>query len=161
MTCTRGKQHKERVVWRASCVFGKIRDCVIAQIFGEVISGPIGAWCGDMRVVAHYFRAELIGFCIEESVEAVETARKRPAVEWTSGSGFGEWSDMPFAHHVVAVPVRSQNFTECSSFFRDLAAVAGVATVEVGKATNTYRVVITSGEQRRSCCRTHGGGVKA
>ena len=90
-----------------------------------------------MRVVAHYFRAELVGLGIKESVEAIKASCKWPTIEWTSGTRFCEWGDVPFAHHVIAVTVRAQNFTEGACFFGDLSSVAGVTTVEVGEAADT------------------------
>ena len=90
-----------------------------------------------MRVVAHNFWTELICFRVEESVEAIETTGKRPTIERTRRTGFSEWCDVPFAHHVIAIAVRAQNFTKGSCFFGNLSSVARVSTVEVGEAADT------------------------
>ena len=153
MTGTRCKQHHPWCVGCASSVVCNVGNGVVNKIFGEVIASPIRSRCGDMSVVAHNFRAVLVSLCIEESVEAVKPACKWPSIEGTSGACFGERCDMPFADHVVAVAVRAEHFSKCSCFVCDLAAIAGVAAVEVGEATNTNRVMITASEK---CC-TSGG----
>ena len=132
MACTRRKKHEPRIIWCSSSVIGQVLDCVVAQIFGEVISGPIGTWGSDMGVVADYLGAELVGLCIEESVEAIKAARQWPAIKWSSWTSFCQWGDMPLSNHVVAVSVRTQHFSNRSSFFRNLAAISGEAAIEVG-----------------------------
>ena len=146
MTGTRCKQHHPWCVRCASSVVCNVGDGVINKIFGEVIASPIRARCGDMSVVAHNFRAVLVSLCIEESVEAVKPACKWPSIEGTSGACFGERCDMPFADHVIAISVRAEHFGKSSCFVCDLAAIAGVAAVEVGEATNTNRVMIATSE---------------
>ncbi|CAB4640434.1 unannotated protein [freshwater metagenome] len=161
MTGTRCQQHHPWCVGRASSVVCNIGNGVINEIFGEVIASPVGARCGDMCVVAHNFGAVLISFSIEESVEAIEPARKWPSIKRTSGACLSERCDMPFANHVVAVAVRTKHFGKGACFVCDLAAIAGVAAVEVGEATNTNRVMITTSEQCGSRCGTHRCRVKA
>ena len=84
-----------------------------------------------MCVVAHNFWAVLVCLCIKKSVEAIKAASKWPTVKGASWSSFGEWSDMPFTHHVVAVSVWTQHLGQCASFFCNLSAVARKATIEV------------------------------
>ena len=88
MTCTWCQQHVPRSIRCASCVFSKVCDGVVAQIFSEVVTGPVRTIGGDMRVVAHNFRAVLVCLCIEKSVKAIEAACKWPTIKRTSRSGF-------------------------------------------------------------------------
>ena len=90
-----------------------------------------------MCVVAHNFGAVLVGLCVKESIEAIESACKWPAIEWTSRACFGQWRDVPFTDHVVAVSMWAKHLGQCSCFVCDLAAIARVAAVEVCKTANT------------------------
>ncbi len=160
MACAWCEQHEPRRVRCASRVVRKICNCIVDKIFCEVIAGPISSGCSDVGVVAHYFRTELICFCIEKSVEAIKATSKWPTIEWSCWSCFGQRGDVPFPHHVVAVSMRAQHFSKCACFFCNFSAIAGVATVEVCKTTDPNRVMIAPGVNRGASCGTHGCGVK-
>ena len=48
-----------------------------------------------------------------------------------------------------------------AGFARDLAAIAGIARVEIGEAADADRMMVASGQQRRARGRAHRGGVEA
>src|SRR5262249_27036518 len=111
-------------------------------------------------IVEHELRSILIGFRVHKSVEAIKAAPERPAVERTGCASFGQGSDVPLAHDVIAVGMGSQHLGERSSFLCDLAAIAREPAVEVRKAANANGVVIAPRQQVRTLCRTHCGGVE-
>ena len=136
-------------------------DRLVDQVRGQVIA--VGKRPGriDMGVVRYQFRRELIGLGVEETIEAVKAAPQRPAVERPGRTAFGQGRDMPFADHVVAIGMGFQHFRQRSGLARDLAAVAGIAGVEIGEAADTDRVMVAAGQKCRARGRAHRGGVKA
>ena len=114
-----------------------------------------------MGIVGHELRRVLVGLGIEEAVEAVKAAAERPAVERAGGAALGQRRDMPFADHVVAIAVRPQHFRQRPRLARDLAAIAGIAAVEIGEAADADRMMVAPGQQRRARGRAHRGGVEA
>ncbi len=142
-------------------VIGYEADRLVDQVGREVIAVRIRPRCIDVGVVRDKLRCELISFGIEKTIEAIKTAPQRPAVERPGGAAFGQWGDVPFADHVIAIAVRPQHFRQRARLARDLAAISGVAAVEIGEAADTDRMMVAPGEQRRARRRTHRGGVKA
>ena len=142
-------------------VIGDEADRLVDQIRGQVIAVGVGAGRIDVGVVGDQFRRELVGLGIEEAVEAVEAAAQRPAVERPGGAAFGQRRDMPFADHVVAIAVRPQHLRQRARLARDLAAIAGIAAVEIGEAADADGMVVASGQQRCARGRAHRGGVEA
>ena len=57
---------------------------------------------------------------------------------------------MPFAQHVVAIAVRAQHFGQRAGLARDLAAIAGIAQIEVGEAADADRMMVAAGQQGRA-----------
>ena len=57
--------------------------------------------------------------------------------------------------------MRAQHLGKGAGLARDLAAIAGIAAVEVGEAAHADRMVIAAGQQGRPRRRAHGGGVEA
>ena len=142
-------------------VVGDEADRLIDQIRGQVIAVGVGAGRIDMGVVGHELRRVLVGLGVEEAVEAVEAAAERPAVERPGGAALGQRRDMPLADHVIAVGVRAQHLGERAGLARDLAAIAGIAGIEIGEAADADRMMVAAGEQRRARGRAHRRGVEA
>ena len=136
-------------------------DRLVDQILGQMIAVRIRARWIDMRVVGDELRRVLVGLGIEEAVEAIKTAPQGPAVERAGGSAFGQRRDVPFADHVVAIAMDAQHLGERPRLTRDLAAVAGIAGIEIGKAADADRVMIASCQQRGARRRAHRRGVKS
>ena len=109
----------------------------------------------------HQFRRVLVGLGVQEAVEAVEAAAQRPAVERPGRAALGQRRDVPFADHVVAIGVRPQHLGQRAGLARDLAAIAGIAAVEIGEAADADRMVVAAGQQRRARGRAHRGGMEA
>ena len=115
----------------------------------------------DMGVVGNQFRRELIGLGIEEAIEAIKATAERPSVERPGRAAFGQRRDMPFADHVVAIAVRPQHFRQRPCLARNLAAISGIAAIEIGETADADRMMVAPGEQRRARGRAHRGGMKA
>jgi hypothetical protein len=159
-----GAERKPGQPWQIGTVGDVITDeadGLIDQILGQMIAAGVTPWRIDMRVVGDQLRRVLVGLRIEKSVEAVEAAPERPAVEGAGGAAFGERGHVPFADHVVAVGVSAQHFRERAGFARDLAAIAGITRVEIGETADADRMMVASGQQRGARGRTHRGGMKA
>jgi hypothetical protein len=60
-----------------------------------------------MRVVADELRRVLIGLGIEKTVEAIEPAPERPAIERPGRTALGQGRDVPLADHAVAIGIRA------------------------------------------------------
>src|SRR5439155_14653917 len=97
-------------------------------------------------VVGHELRRELVGLGIEEAIEAIKAPAERPAVEPPGRAAFGQRRDVPFADHVVAIAVRSQYLRQRPRLARDLAAISGVAAIEIGEATDSDRMMVAPGQ---------------
>ena len=136
-------------------------DRLVDQVLGQMIAVGVRAGRIDVRVVRDELGRVLVGLGIEEAVEAVEAAPQRPAVERTGGPALGQRRDVPFADHVVAIAVHAQHLGERARLARDLAAVAGIAGIEIGEAADADRMVIAPGEQCGARRRAHRGGVEA
>ena len=136
-------------------------DRLVDQIGGQVIAVGVGPRGINMCVVGDELRRILIGLGIEEAVEAVEAAPERPAVERTGRAALGQRRHMPFADHVVAIGVRAQHLGDGAGLARDLAAITGIAGIEIGEAADADRMMVASGEQRRTRGRAHRRGVEA
>ena len=140
---------------------GQETDRLIDEVSRQVVAAFERSGCIDARIVEHELWSVLVGFRIHESIEAIEAAPERPAVERTRCAGFSQRRDVPLAHHVVAVGMGSQHLGERSGLLCDLAAIAGKTAVEVRKAADTDGVVIAPRQQGRARRRAHGRGVEA
>ncbi len=156
-----GAPEKPRVILRAGVVIGQHADGLIDQILRQVIAGFIGAGRVDMAVVAHQLRRILVGLRVEEAVEAVKSPAQGPAVKRSSRAAFIERVHMPFADHIVAIGMGAQHLGERTGRFRDLAAIARMAAVEIRKATDADGMMVPSGQEGRPGGRTHGRRMKA
>ncbi|GAA0000873.1 hypothetical protein BRDID11002_08730 [Bradyrhizobium diazoefficiens] len=136
-------------------------DRLVDQVLGQVIAVGIGARRINVRVVRDELRRILVGLGIEEAVETIKTTPERPAVERAGGAALGQRGDVPLADHVVAIAVHPQHLGERPRLARDLAAIAGIAGIEIGKAPDADRMVVAPGEQRRTRRRAHRRGVEA
>ena len=136
-------------------------DRLVDEVGGQVIAVGISPRRIDVRVAGDELRRILIGLGIEEAVEAIEAAAERPAVERAGGAAFGQRRHMPFADHVVAIGVRAQHLGDGAGLARDLAAIAGIAGIEIGEAADADRMMVAPGEQRRARGRAHRRGVEA
>jgi hypothetical protein len=101
-------------------------DSVIARRKPRILSHQSHRFLARQpRVVGDELRGVLIGLGVEKSVEALEAAPKRPAVERPGGAALGQRRHVPFAHHVIAIGVGAQHFGKRPRLARDLAAIAG------------------------------------
>ena len=57
--------------------------------------------------------------------------------------------------------MRPQHFRQRPRLARDLAAIAGIAAIEIGETADADRMMVAPGEQRRARRRAHRGGVEA
>ena len=144
-----------------SGVIGDEADRLVDQIGRQMVALGIDPRRVDVSVVGDQFGRILIGLGIEKAVEAIEAAPQRPAVERPGGAAFGQRRNVPLANHIVAIAVLSQHFRQRAGLARDLAAIAGIAGVEVGEAADADRMVVASGQQRRARRRAHRGGMEA
>ena len=142
-------------------VVGDEADRLIDQIRRQMIAAGMGPGRVDVGVVRHQFRRELIGLRVHETIKPVEAAAQRPAVKRSGGAAFGQWRDMPFADHVVAIGVGFEHFRQRAGLTRDLAAIAGITAVEIGEAADPDGMVVAAGQQRRARGRAHRGGVES
>ena len=161
VTCAEGDPGQPRLVGPRRDVLGDEADRLIDQILGEVIAALIRARQRDARIVAHQLGRILIRLGIHEAVVAIEAAPERPAVEWSGRPRLGQRRDVPFAEHVVAIAVRPQHLGNGAGLARDLAAIARIAAVEIGKAADADGMVIAPGQQGRARRRAHRRGVEA
>src|ERR1700730_887832 len=134
VTGAEGEPCQPRLVRSAGDMLRDEADRLIDPIFGEMVAGLVAARWRDAGIVAHQLRRVLVGLRIHEAVIAVEATPERPAVERTGGARFRQWRDVPLAEHVVAIAMRAQHLGNGSRAVRNLAAIAGIAAVEIGKA---------------------------
>ena len=156
-----GEPCQPRQIGAVGDVVADEADRLIDQVPGQVVAVRIGARRIDMPVVGNQLRRILVGLGVEKAIEAVEAAAERPAVERSGRTAFGQRRDVPFADHVVAIGVRAQHFGERPGFARDLAAIAGIAAVEIGEAADADGMMVAPRQQRRARGRAHRGGVEA
>ena len=140
---------------------GEIADRLVDQVRRQVIAVGEGAGRIARRVVAHQLGRVLVGLGIHEAVIAVEAAAQRPAVERAGGARLGERRHMPLAQHVVAIAVRAQHLGQRPGLARDLAAIAGIAGIEVGEAADAHRMMVAPGQEGRTRGRAHRRRVEA
>ena len=153
-----GEPRRFRIV---ADMVGEVADRLVHEIGCQVVARGEGARRIDRRVVAHQLRRVLIRLGIHETIEAIETAPQRPAVERTGRARFRERRHVPLAQHVVAIAVRAQHFGDGAGLAADLAAIAGIARIEVGEAADADGVMVASGQQRRPRGRAHRRRVEA
>ena len=161
MTGAKGEPRQPRQVGPVRHVIGDEADRLIDQIGRQVIAVGVSPRRIDVGVVGDKLRCVLIGLGIEEAVEAIEAAPQRPAVERSGGAALRQRRDMPFADHVIAIGMRLQHLGQRPGLARDLAAISGIAAVEIGEAADADRMMIAAGEQRRARGRAHRGGMEA
>ena len=160
VACAEGDPCQPRLIGSRRDVVGDEADRLIDQIFGEVIAALIRARHRDARIVTHQLGRILIRLGVHETVVAIEAAAERPAVEWSRWPRLGQRRDVPFAEHVVAIAVRPQHLGNGAGLARDLAAIARIAAVEIGKAADADGMVIAPGEQGRARRRAHRRGME-
>ena len=97
VTGTRHEHEHPGCVRNARGVSSEHLNGIVGEVLGHVVAGLVVAGYSNMAVVAHHFGGVLVGFSIEESVEPIETAPERPAVERPGRARLGEWRDMPLA----------------------------------------------------------------
>ena len=161
MAGAEGQPHQPRRLGIVADMVGDVADALVDQVGGQVIAGGEAAGRIDRRVVAHQLGRVLVGLGVHEAVEAIEAAAERPAVERAGGARFGERRDVPLAQHVVAIAVRAQHLGQGAGLVGDLAAIAGIARIEIGEAADAHRMVVAAGQQRRPRGRAHRRGVEA
>ena len=159
-----GAEGKPRQPWHigpVGDVIGDEADRLIDQIRRQMITLGIAARWIDMGVVGHQLRRILVGLGVEETVEPVEPTAQRPAIERSGRAALGQRCDVPFADHVIAIGMRPQHLRERAGLPRDLAAIAGITTVEIGKAADAHRMVVAPGQQGSTGSRAHRDGMEA
>ena len=140
---------------------GEIADRLVDQVGRQVIARRERAGRLDRRVVAHQFGRVLVGLGIHEAVVAIEAAAERPAVERAGRARLGERRHVPLAQHVVAIAVRAQHLGDGARLLRDLAAIAGIARIEIGEAADAHRMMVAAGQQRGARGRAHRRRMEA
>ena len=160
VACAEGDPCQPWLIGPRRDVIGDESDRLIDQIFGEVIAALIRARHRDARIVTHQLGRILIRLGVHETVIAIEAAAERPAVEWSRWPRLGQRRDVPFAEHVVAIAVRPQHLGNGAGLARDLAAIARITAVEIGKAADADGMVIAPGEQGRARRRAHRRGME-
>src|SRR5262245_4356088 len=123
---------------------GQEADRLVYEVCGQMVTARKAPGGLDARIVQYELWRILIRFRIHESVEAVEAASQRPAMKWTRCACFGQGRDMPLAHHVIAIGVRSQHFGKGSRIRGDFAAIPGKAAVEIRETAHAHRVMIAT-----------------
>ncbi len=136
-------------------------DRLVDEIGGQMIAVGIGPRRIDVRVAGDELRRILIGLGVEEAVEAIEAAAERPAVEGAGGAALGQRRHMPLPDHVITIGVRAQHLGDGAGLARDLAAIAGIAGIEIGEAADADRMMVAAGQQRRARGRAHRRGMEA
>src|SRR5262245_5101456 len=98
------------------CVTGQETDRLSVKVGRQVVPTFECSWRIDARIVEHELRSILIGFRVHKSVEAIKAAPERPAVERTGCASFGQGSDVPLAHDVIAAGMGSQHLVDSHHF---------------------------------------------
>ena len=146
-------------------VVGQEADRLVDVVGTEVVAAGEAARGREhftaRRVVAHPLGRVRVGLGVHEAAEAVVDAAQRPAVERAGKAGLAQRRDMPLAGRVIDVTVGAQHLGQRGSLGRDLAAVAGATTVEVGQAAHAHPVVVAAGHQRGAGGRAHRLGGEA
>ena len=140
---------EERTIWSdRDCVVNEL-DRFVDQIFAEVIAlGRSCRWV-DAVIVVHEVGGELIGFAIEETVEAVKTSLQRPRVVRAGSRSFVHGTQMPLPERKRRVANVTQHLAHRCCMFRNTASHMRIAGVEICDAAHADRVVIAASEQ---CC---------
>ena len=143
MTRPKGKPGKPRHIRIVSHMVRQITNCLIHQVFRQVIArGEIPRRI-DMTVIAHQFRCVVIRFRIQKTIKMIKPPAQWPTIKRARGTTFAQWGHMPFAHHVIAIGMRFQHFRQRSRRTRYLAAIAGKTTVEIRQTTDADGMMIS------------------
>ena len=135
-------------------------DCMIDQVFGEVIAVFGALRLIDRMVVVVELGHELVGLALLKAIEAIEAATERPLIVGPGRRGLFHRRQMPFADRKRGIAGRAQHLGKRGSAARDRAGAVGIAGVPVRQATHADRMVIAPGEQGRARRRAQRGGVK-
>ncbi len=123
-------------------------ECLVDQVLGEVVAVLGRAWRVDPVVVVHEVGRELVGFAVEETVEAVEAPLERPGVVRAGRGCFVHRAQVPFAHHERRVAGPAEHLGHRGGLLADPTSHVGEAGVEVGDRPHTDGVVVPAGEKR-------------
>ncbi|MFT7649965.1 MAG: hypothetical protein ACI8Y4_004730 [Candidatus Poriferisodalaceae bacterium] len=140
---------EERTIRRAGLLALDPLDCLVGEVFGEVVvvSPDVGL---DRRrlVVAGGFPVRCFG--ADRPVVAVEAHAFWPTVERASWSLLPRRDEMPLAESSGGVAVLAEDLSDGGCFTWDRRVVAGEAVSDLGDAAHVNRVMIAAGQQRGS-----------
>ena len=111
-------------------------------------------------VVVHEVGVELVGLTVEETIETIESALKRPLVKGSSSARVGHRAQVPLPQCERGVSAVTKNLGDCGRVVRDVASHVREARVEVGDGAHADRVVVAPRQQRRSCRTAQWGDVE-
>src|SRR5580765_1433581 len=115
----------------------------------------------DGRGVLEEWRVPLVRLSALEPKPIVEALARGPTVERTTGAKLVIRRVMPFAKGGGAVLIGLKNLRNTCRFPGPLTVIAGKAGCQLRNATSVDRVVVASGEERRSRRRAKRRGMKA
>ena len=113
MCCTKGEVAEERTVGTNTLEVCNDAQCLINEIFRQVVTIFRTSWWRNRVIVRDKFWMELICFTIEESVEAIESARNRPLIEWAGSRTLFHRRQVPLTESERSVSLVAQHFGNC------------------------------------------------
>ena len=152
---------EERLVGHEGLLLPHPADGLVGHVLGEVIALLRGRRRLDRRGPLVQARVVLVGLATDESVEVLEPASRRPAVERSHLARLPDRHLVALAELGRAVAVEQQRLGERRSIVGPHRAVARSRGRELGDGAHPDRVVVAAGQQRLPGGGAQGRGVEA
>src|SRR5262245_44128207 len=144
MSCTKGNILKKRPTSRSSHVIANLIDCLINQVFGQVV--PILVRDLNRMVVTMKVGMPVVGVAAQESVPAAEPSPKRPIIVRAGSDVIREVGQMPLADGVSPVRVLRQHLGDSRGARADAPLVAGKTARPLGYRAYADRMRVATGQ---------------
>ncbi len=145
-----GEVHEPRLARILGAHVVQPPDRLIGHVIGEVVLLAVGTLRHpDRLVVLGDNRIPLPGLTAQEAPEVVKAPPVRPPAERARRALLAIRRQVPLAERGGAVPVHLQDLRERRAVLRDERGVPGKAGGQLADRPETYRMMITAGQQRR------------
>ena len=145
---------EERTVGADPLAVGQHRQQLVDQVFRHVVAVFRPSRRLDRVVVAHQLGVELIGFALEEAVEAVEAATEWPLVERAGGRALFHRGEVPLADAERGIARLTQHLGDGRRVVADVTELVRESGAEVRHGAHADGVLRPPRQQRRPGRRT-------
>ena len=150
---------EERLVGRSGVQLLDVVDRVVGLVGNQVVAGLADPG-ENLRVVLEEIGLPLVGVAAHEAVEIVETHTGRPLVEWAGAAVLEGRRVVVLAEPGRGIAVLLQNRADRGVVHAKDGVVAWIAGGLLGNHTETDRMMVASGNQRRPRRRAECRGVE-